>query len=111
MKIIIWGNQYPLRLDTKDLHLSFPGIETMERNKVKDSDLDYITFYIEGHFFSIRFDYTEFGLKVFPEVYESELQFLFDNFNKSEKFGLFFRNGEIAEGKNQWTGTEMEIVR
>lgn len=50
MKIIIWGNQYPLRLDTRDLHLSFPGIETMERNKAKDSDLDYITFYIKGSF-------------------------------------------------------------
>jgi hypothetical protein len=111
MKITIWGNQYPLRLDTKDLHLSFPGIETMERGKEKDTDLDYITFHIGGHFFSIRFDYTEFGLKVFPEVYDSELQFLFDNFDKAERFGLFLRNGEIVEANSYWKDEEMVIYK
>lgn len=114
MKITIWGKQYPLRLNTKDLHLSFPGIETMERNKAKDSDLVSMSFYINGFFYWIRFEYTDYGFKVFPippdQLNVYDLQFLFDNFEKAELFILFFRDRSFVSASNKWIGTEMEII-
>lgn len=112
MKITIWGKQYPLRLDTKDLHLSFPGIEAMERNKAKDSDLDYLTFYIDGQSYDFRFRYTDYGFKVFPEQTDVEdLQFLFDNFKEAHLFTLYFKDRTVVEAHCRWTGNEMEITK
>lgn len=112
MKITIWGKQYPLRLDTKDLHLSFPGIETMERNKAKDSDLVSMSFYINGFFFSVRFEYSDYGLKIRPDQGDTEdLQFLFDNFEEAHLFTLFFRDRSVVNAHCRWTGTEMEIIK
>ena len=113
MKITIWGKQYPLRLDTRDLHLSFPGIEAMERNKAKDSDLTYLTFNLEGRsYHTIRLDYGEYGLKAFINYFDStDLQYLFDNFEKAESFTLFFKDRSVVNASNRWTGTEMEIVK
>lgn len=113
MKITIWGKQYPLRLDTKDLHLNFPGIETMERNKAKDSDLTYLTFTLEGKsYHTIRLAYGEYGLKAFlSDANSDDLQFLFDNFEKASSFTLFFRDRSVVNASNRWTGSEMEIVK
>jgi hypothetical protein len=115
MKITIWGNQYPLRLDTRNLHLSFPGIETMERNKEKETDLRSLSFYINDFFFWIKVEYTEYGFKVFPvppdnlDVYD--LQFLFDNFEKAEKFTLFLRDRSVIKADNYWKDGEMEFIK
>ncbi len=112
MKITIWGKQYPLRLDTKDLHLSFPGIGTLERNKAKDSDLDYLTFQISGKNCKIQLNYGEYGLKVFPNDDDpTDLQFLFDNFDRANSFTLFFKDRSVVNASNRWTGNEMEIVK